>query len=110
MFEDSLIESSGQMKTKKGATVFISAIVHVTLIVVLDFDPIDLYGHDRGPSARRRSWWLRRRPRHRRRRHRKMWLRHLWSSSKFRSIRARSSQPTEIPKEIARIVEERPAE
>ena len=36
MFEDSLVESSGRMKTKKGTTVFISAVVHVALIVVFD--------------------------------------------------------------------------
>ena len=31
MFEDSLIESGGQIKTKKGATVLISTIVHVAI-------------------------------------------------------------------------------
>ena len=40
MFEDSLIESSGQMKTKKGATVFISAVIHTLLIVVLILIPL----------------------------------------------------------------------
>ena len=40
MFEDSLIESSGSIKTKKGATVVISAVVHVALIVVLVLIPL----------------------------------------------------------------------
>ena len=50
MFEDSLIESGGQMKTKKGTTVFISAIVHVVLIVVLILIPLISIGADRGRS------------------------------------------------------------
>ena len=40
MFEDSLIESSGQMRAKKGATVLISTVVHVVLIVVLILVPL----------------------------------------------------------------------
>ena len=40
MFEDSLIESAGQIKSKKGTTVIISAIVHVVLIVVLILIPL----------------------------------------------------------------------
>ena len=40
MFEDSLIESGGQIKTKKGMTVFISAVVHSLLIVVLILIPL----------------------------------------------------------------------
>ena len=44
MFEDSLIESGGQMKTKKGTTVLISALVHVALIVRFYSDPTDLHG------------------------------------------------------------------
>jgi TonB family protein len=40
MFEDSLIESSGQARTKKGATVLISTIVHVVLLVVLILIPL----------------------------------------------------------------------
>ena len=40
MFEDSLIESSGQIKTKKGTTVFISTAIHALLIVVLILIPL----------------------------------------------------------------------
>src|SRR2546421_312047 len=40
MFEDSLIESGGQIKTKKGTTVFISVVVHATLIIVLILIPL----------------------------------------------------------------------
>ena len=40
MFEDSLIESSGRMKTKKGATVLISTLIHALLIVVLVLMPL----------------------------------------------------------------------
>src|SRR6266496_194004 len=43
MFEDSLIESGGQIKTKKGATVLISTAVHVALIVVLILIPLISY-------------------------------------------------------------------
>jgi periplasmic protein TonB len=43
MFEDSLIESSGQMRAKKGATVLISTVVHVVLIVVLILIPLISY-------------------------------------------------------------------
>src|SRR5262249_25605435 len=43
MFEDSLIESSGQMKAKKGATVLISTVVHVVLITVLILIPLISY-------------------------------------------------------------------
>src|SRR2546427_48439 len=41
MFEDSLLESSG--KTKKGATVLISTIVHVALITVMILVPLISY-------------------------------------------------------------------
>src|ERR1043166_7280811 len=40
MFEDSLIESSGQIKTKKGATVVVSTVIHVGLIVFLLLLPL----------------------------------------------------------------------
>src|SRR5438105_7946719 len=43
MFEDSLIESGGRMKTKKGATVLISTAVHVALITVLILIPLISY-------------------------------------------------------------------
>ena len=43
MFEDSLIESSGQMKTKKGTTVLISTIVHVAILAVLILIPLISY-------------------------------------------------------------------
>src|SRR5215813_12875048 len=43
MFEDSLIESSGQIKTKKGATVLISTVVHVVLVTVLILIPLISY-------------------------------------------------------------------
>jgi len=43
MFEDSLIESGGQIKTKKGATVFISVIVHTVLVLVLILIPLLSY-------------------------------------------------------------------
>src|SRR5262247_4700514 len=43
MFEDSLLESSGQMKAKKGATVLISTVVHVVLITVLILIPLISY-------------------------------------------------------------------
>ena len=43
MFEDSLIESNGQQKTKKGATVIISTLVHVGLITVLILIPLISY-------------------------------------------------------------------
>src|SRR5207253_948949 len=40
MFEDSLIESGGQMRTKKGATVLISTAVQAALIAVLILIPL----------------------------------------------------------------------
>src|SRR5207248_11399150 len=40
MFEDSLVESAGKIKTRKGSTVFISAIVHIVLITVLILVPL----------------------------------------------------------------------
>ena len=40
MFEDSLIESGGKLKTKKGTTVLISTAVHLGLIVVLVLIPL----------------------------------------------------------------------
>src|ERR1017187_4896914 len=40
MFEDSLIESGGKIKTKATATVVISAIFHVALITVLLLVPL----------------------------------------------------------------------
>src|ERR1051326_2723270 len=43
MFEDSLLESGGQMKSKKGTTVLISTIVHVVLITVLILIPLISY-------------------------------------------------------------------
>jgi protein TonB len=43
MFEDSLLESSGQMRAKKGATVLISTVVHVVLITVLILIPLISY-------------------------------------------------------------------
>src|SRR3954462_15921554 len=43
MFEDSLIESGGQIKTKKFSTVMISTLVHVVLITVLTLIPIISY-------------------------------------------------------------------
>src|SRR6516225_4125275 len=43
MFEDSLIESSGQIKTKKGSTVLISTVIHVLLITVLILIPLISY-------------------------------------------------------------------
>src|SRR2546422_675855 len=43
MFEDSLIESGGRMKTKKFTTVLFSTAVHVLLIVVLVLIPLISY-------------------------------------------------------------------
>src|SRR5438876_766722 len=43
MFEDSLIESGGRMKTRSGRTVFISAVVHVVAILVLILIPLISY-------------------------------------------------------------------
>src|SRR5437764_11987922 len=43
MFEDSLIESGGQIKTKKFSTVLVSTIVHVALITVLILIPLISY-------------------------------------------------------------------
>src|SRR6186713_1560151 len=40
MFEDSMVESGGKIKTKKGSTVVISAIVHVVLVLVLIIVPL----------------------------------------------------------------------
>jgi len=40
MFEDSMVESGGKIKTKKGSTVFISAIVHIALVLVLIIVPL----------------------------------------------------------------------
>src|SRR5215468_10739638 len=40
MFEDSLVESAGKIKTKKGSTVIVSAIVHVCLVLVLIIVPL----------------------------------------------------------------------
>jgi len=40
MFEDSLVESAGKIKTKKGSTVIISAIVHIVLVLVLIIVPL----------------------------------------------------------------------
>ena len=40
MFEDSLVESGGKIKTKKASTVFISAIVHIVLVTVLILVPL----------------------------------------------------------------------
>src|SRR5215471_3056801 len=40
MFEDSLVESSGKIRTKKGSTVVISAIVHIVLVTVLILIPL----------------------------------------------------------------------
>src|SRR2546428_1795879 len=43
MFEDSLIESGGQEKARKGTTVLISTVVHVLLIAVLILIPLISY-------------------------------------------------------------------
>ena len=43
MFEDSLIESGGQLKSKKGATVMISGAVHIALVAVLILIPLISY-------------------------------------------------------------------
>ena len=43
MFEDSLVESAGKIKTKKGSTVFVSAIVHIVLVLDSDYRPADFY-------------------------------------------------------------------
>ena len=43
MFEDSLLESSGQMKTKKGTMVLISTAVHTIILVVLILIPLISY-------------------------------------------------------------------
>ncbi|HET9129498.1 MAG TPA: energy transducer TonB, partial [Terriglobia bacterium] len=40
MFEDSLVESAGKIKTKKGSTVIVSAFVHVVLVLVLIIVPL----------------------------------------------------------------------
>jgi len=40
MFEDSMLESAGKIRTRKGSTVFISAIVHVLVITVLILVPL----------------------------------------------------------------------
>jgi protein TonB len=40
MFEDSMVESGGKIRTKKGSTVFVSAIVHVVLVLVLIVVPL----------------------------------------------------------------------
>src|SRR5438552_1254092 len=40
MFEDSLVESAGKIKTKKGSTVVVSAIVHACLVAVLIIVPL----------------------------------------------------------------------
>jgi OOP family OmpA-OmpF porin len=43
MFEDSLLESGGQMKSKKGTTVLISTIVHIVLVAILILIPLISY-------------------------------------------------------------------
>jgi len=43
MFEDSLIESNGQIRTKKGSTVLISTVIHVLLITILVLIPLISY-------------------------------------------------------------------
>ena len=109
MFEDSLIESGGQIKTKKGTTVLISTMVHVVLITVLILDPADfVFGiaeatahDDAGCSAATAA---------------------AAAAAAGRSCSGAPVvikqvqidpgtivQPTEIPKEIARIVESRSA-
>jgi hypothetical protein len=99
MFEDSLVESSGHDENEEGYDgIYIGRSSHHPYRC-FDFDPIDLYGHDRGPSARYVPGGSPP-PHHRPRRRRKMWLRHLWSSSKFRSI-GNDRRANEIPKEIA---------
>jgi len=40
MFEDSMLESAGKIRTRKGSTVLVSAIVHVLLITVLILVPL----------------------------------------------------------------------
>jgi periplasmic protein TonB len=40
MFEDSLVESNGEIHTKKGKTVFVSAAIHTFLIVVVVLIPL----------------------------------------------------------------------
>ena len=40
MFEDSMVESAGKIRTRKGSTVVVSAIVHLVLIAVLILVPL----------------------------------------------------------------------